>query len=175
MYAFFAVNVLIYATLFKKIKKDAEPDFTDRVKKVRKHPSDRLSPQPRHPENTGRAKWRRSLSTWDHDYFGNSTLFWNSIVLRTEFRRKFRIPRVMFNTIFADMKGSGCFRDTFDRHMRGARPHPLNLKFASCLRIIGLGAGMDVAEEGSGISEEAVRKFVRTVLIGWSGLFSEKV
>lgn len=55
MYAFFAVNVLIYASLFAKRKKDAEPDFTDRVKKVRKYPSDRLSPQPRYPENTGQA------------------------------------------------------------------------------------------------------------------------
>jgi hypothetical protein len=82
---------------------------------------------------------------------------------------------MMFDRIFADMKGSGCFRDTSDSHIRGARPHPLNLKFASCLRVIVLGAGMDVAKEGSGITEGAVSMFVPWLfsLLGWSGLFSE--
>jgi hypothetical protein len=160
MSAFFAVSVLLYASLLKKIKKNAVPQFADRFKKVRKYPSERLSAQPRYPENTGQAKWRRSHSTWDLDYFGDVASFWNSIVRRMEFRRKFRIPRVLFDRIFGDMKGSGSFRDTSDRHICGARPHPLNLKFASCLRIVGLGAGMDVAEEGSGISEGTVSKFV---------------
>jgi hypothetical protein len=160
MSAFFAVSVLLYASLLKKIKKNAVPQFADRFKKVRKYPSERLSAQPRYPENTGQAKWRRSHSTWDLDYFGDVASFWKSIVRRMEFRRKFRIPRVLFGRIFGDMKGSGSFRDTSDRHICGARPHPLNLKFASCLRIVGLGAGMDVAEEGSGISEGTVSKFV---------------
>ena len=160
MSAFFAVSVLLYASLLKKRKENAVPQFADRVKKVRKYPSERLSAQPRYPENTGQAKWRRSISTWDHDYFGDIASFWNSNVRRMEFRRKFRIPRVMFDKIFGDMKGSGSFRDTSDRHICGARPHPLNLKFASALRIVGLGAGMDVAEEGSGISEGTVSKFV---------------
>lgn len=136
------------------------PGFTDRLKTQNKYPSERLDAEPRHPENTGQAKWRRQHSTWNQDYFDDRQSFTNSNVLRTEFRRKFRVPRQMFDSIFQDMKGSGRFRDMGDINIRGARPHPLNLKFASSLRVIGLGAGMDVAEEGSGISEQTVAKFI---------------
>ena len=118
MSAFFAVSVLLYASLLKKRKKNAVPQFADRFKKVRKYPSERLSAQPRYPENTGQAKWRRSASTWDHDYFGDIASFWNSNVRRMEFRRKFRIPRVMFDRIFGDMKGSGSLKKRESRKNR---------------------------------------------------------
>jgi hypothetical protein len=155
-----AFRNVLYARILSNRNIPEIPEFTDRLKAQHKYPSERLAAEARHPENTGAAKWRRQHTTWDHDYFNDHESFWNSIVRRTEFRRKFRVPRQMFDSIFQDMKGSGRFRDISDVNIRGARPHPLNLKFASSLRVIGLGAGMDIAEEGSGIAEQTVAKFI---------------
>ena len=88
------------------------------------------------------------------DYFADPDSFWSSVNLRHEFREKFRVPRVVFDRILVATEQSGRWRDTYDSQGRrgGARPHPLPCKQASVFRVMAKGAGMDIAEEGSGIS-----------------------
>lgn len=134
--------------------------YTYRPLKKRNYPAERASPSPRYPNEQGHAKYRRRMSTWKVDYFDDENEFWGSRVLRKEFRRKFRIPREMFDDFVQTTRALGSWRDENDRSKRGARPLSLQCKIASALRIVSLGAGEDVAEEGSGVTAETMGPFI---------------
>lgn len=95
------------------------------------------------------------------DYFADPTSFWASPNRQKEFREKFRVPRVLFDRILAATKESGRWRDTHDSNGHGS-PKPLSLacKVASAFRVMAKGAGMDIAEEGSGVSAQVLGRFL---------------
>lgn len=117
--------------------------------KKRNYPLVRASPRPRNPNATGYAKYRRGYenSPWAleylHDHLDPASL------QGTEFRRKFQVPRCIFDGIVADTRNSGVLPDELIKK-RGSPPLPLMLKVASVLRILTLGASANSIEEASG-------------------------
>ena len=79
--------------------------------KKRNYPLVRASPRPRNPNATGYAKYRRGYdnSPWAleylHDHLDPASL------QGTEFRRKFQVPRCIFDGIVADTRNSGVLPD----------------------------------------------------------------
>ena len=132
--------------------------FGERMVHKRCYPLERASPSVRHPLLEGVDKRRRLVAAWQKEYFDHRENFDASSVLRKEFREKFAVPRFLFDRIMASTLASKRWHDSNDCSKRGPRPLPLHMKVLSILRILTLGAGHDVAEEGSGIAEETVNK-----------------
>lgn len=99
---------------------------------------------------------QRGTSSWLVDYLGDAPVY----SLRS-FRRRFRIPRVMFRKLFGDLlqHNPGVWgRKTDCCGHRGIDPE---VKVLACLRYLGTGRAMDDIDDSSRMSAESVRVYLR--------------
>ena len=73
------------------------------------------------------------------------------------FRRRFRVPYVVFDRIVSLVRERNLFRENCDAIGRPA--HPLEVKILGVLRILGRGVCYDDISELTNISEEVIRVF----------------
>ena len=95
----------------------------------------------------GQDKYRHKahLSPWN-DYLEKPEADVEGSLLNDEFRRKFRIPKVMFNEIMQETRNNGLFLDDQPEEgekRRGASALPLALKVLAVLRLLALGVPVD--------------------------------
>ena len=99
---------------------------------------------------------RRGESTWIADYLGS-----NPIYNARDFRRRFRVPRVLFRKLCDDLL-------LYDESTWGRRRNAAGkfgacteVKVMACLRYLGTGRSTDDIDDSARMSSESIRQYVR--------------
>ena len=82
-----------------------------------------------------------------------------------KFRRRFRVPYSMFESICSDIREMGLYRDGTDAS--GNPVIPLKLLVLACLRHMGSGCPFDLLMELTCIHEETIRRFFHNKFCIW--------
>jgi len=105
------------------------------------------------------SRWRHDAGAckWWQTFHGGSELedgSWNA----ARFRKRFRVPRSIFDELLALTRASGLFpENTPGDGSCGPRTHPLELKLMATLYWMGHGVDFFTVEEIANIDQEVIR------------------
>lgn len=90
-----------------------------------------------------------------NDYFSGD----DSVFNEGDFERRFRVPRVVFDRVWQQLNGQGCFIQKHDA-LGKAGIHPL-IKMVSCFRKLAYGDACDREDENLGVAESTLSQIFK--------------
>jgi hypothetical protein len=116
-------------------------------------------------DKTGFSRWHHPEMTaaWRTYYLKDSAVDRPHSLLATAFRRKFRVPKPVFDEIYDASRAAFPELDEVQWRGRGMLGHPpksLQLKILAVLRVLALGCAIEAVEEASGISRPVLNMFI---------------
>ena len=98
-------------------------------------------------------------SGWYRDYVMNQSKFINKSKYAIKFRRRFRMPMIVFQNFMRKIRSENWFPHAEAVNAIGQIGIPLEILVLGSLRYIGRGWTFDDLEESTGVHEETHRKF----------------